>query len=792
MITRDRMLLRDMWHLRGQLLATALVVMCGVASFLSMRCTYDSLRIAQAEYYQAYRFANVFAQLKRAPQSLARQISEIGGVAGVSTRVVMGVTLNVPGLDEPASGRLVSIPDKTAGAERAPIINDLHLTQGRYVEPGQPGEVIASKAFAVANHLELGNTLGAVINGRWQQLTIVGIALSPEYIYEAGGGTIFPDNRRFGVLWMGETALAAAFNMEGAFNDVALTLSAGAVEADVIASLDLLLARYGGLGAYGREEQLSHRFISDEIAQNRVSSTYLPAIFLGVAAFLLHIVLSRLLTLQRTQIGLLKAFGYRNVTVGLHYLRLAAATVLTGVALGAAGGLYLGAQLTALYQDYYRFPTLPFAVTPEVVVIGIAVSLLAASAGALSAVRRAIALPPAVAMRPEPPPTYHASVLERSGLHRLLPASGRMILRHLLRRRWNSALSAFGIACAAGILVVGGWLLASITQLMEMQFEEVQREDVIILFNEPASASARYEVGRLPGVLYAESFRSVPVRFRNGHRSKRGEITGIETNSRLRRLVDAQARAVALPPEGLVLSSKLAEILAVGVGDTVRVEVMEGARPVREIPVSALVDELIGLGAYMEIAALNRVMREGSSLSGAYLAVDERQSDDLYATLKALPAVAGVAFRKALLTSFQEILDRSMVTATIINIIFACIIAFGVVYNGARIALSERGNELASLRVLGFTRREVSVILLGEQAVLTLAAIPLGFSFGIFLSWLLSLKFDTEFYRMPLLFNPGIFGLSLSVIVVAAAISGTLVARRVNRLDLIAVLKTRE
>ncbi len=787
MKTRDRMVIRDIWHLRGQLVATALVVMCGVASFVSMRCTYDSLRIAQAEYYQSYRFANVFAQLKRAPLSLARRIAEIEGVAGVRARVVMGVTLDVPGLDEPASGRLVAVPER-----RAPMINDVHLTRGRYVEPERPDEVIASKAFATANDLELGDTLGAVINGRWQKLTIVGIGLSPEYIYEAGGGTIFPDNRRFGVLWMGETALASAFNMEGAFNDVALTLSAGAREADVIARLDDMLTRYGGLGAYGREEQLSHRFISDEIAQNRISSTYLPAIFLGVAAFLLNIVLSRLVALQRTEIGLLKAFGYSNFDVGMHYLKLAAITVLSGVVIGAAVGLYLGAQLTTVYQHYYRFPALPFAVTPEVIAIGVMVSLAAATAGALSAVRRAALLPPAVAMRPEPPPTYRETVLERSGLNRILPASGRMIGRHLLRRRWHSFMSTFGIACAAGILLVGGFLLASRSHLMHMQFEEVQREDVLIVFNEPASASARLEVGRLPGVLYAEPFRSVPVRFRSAHRSKRAEIIGIEHGSRLRRLVDAEGRTVDLPPDGLVVSRKLAEVLSVNAGDTLQVEVLEGTRPVRSIQISRLVDELIGLGAYMEISALNRVMREGPSISGAYLAIDEQHAGDLYTSLKNLPAVGGVAFREALLKSFQEILDRSVVTATLINIVFACIIAFGVVYNGARIALSERGNELASLRVLGFTRREVSTILLGEQAVLTLAAIPMGFSFGILLSWLLSLQLDTEFYRMPLVFTSSTFSLSLVVVLVAAAVSGALVARRLNELDLIAVLKTRE
>jgi putative ABC transport system permease protein len=320
------MLWRDLWHLRGQVAAAALVVACGVAAFVAMRGTYESLLLAQADYYRAYRFADVFAQLKRAPENLATRIAEIPGVAQVRTRVAMQVTLDVPGLEEPATGRLVSIPEKAR-----PMLNDLFLASGRYVEPRRDDEVIVSEAFAVANGLKIGDSIGAIINGRWKQLRIVGAALAPEYIYEVGGGMIFPDNRRFGVLWMGEKALATAFNMDGAFNDIALSLTAGASQGDVIERLDRLLEPYGGLGAYSREDQLSHRFISDEISQNRVSSTYIPAIFLSVAAFLLHIVLSRLVSMQRTEIGLLKAFGYGNLTVGLHYLKFATVTVLCGL-----------------------------------------------------------------------------------------------------------------------------------------------------------------------------------------------------------------------------------------------------------------------------------------------------------------------------------------------------------------------------------------------------------------------------------------------------------------------------
>jgi putative ABC transport system permease protein len=785
--TRNRMFWRDLWHLRGQVSAAALVVACGVAAFVSMRSTYESLLFAQAEYYAAYRFADVFIQVKRAPENIAARIAEIPGVAQVRTRAAMPVTLDVPGLQEPVTGQLISVPDR-----RRPMINDLFLRRGRYVEANRDDEVIISEAFAVANQLNVGDSIGAIINGRWQRLRIVGTALSPEYIYEVGRGTIFPDNRRFGVMWMAERVLAAAFNMDGAFNDLALTLSAGASQADVIERLDLLLSRYGGLGAYGREDQLSHRFISDEIAQNRVTSTYIPAIFLSVAAFLLHTVLSRLVAMQRTEIGLLKAFGYSNATVGLHYLKLALVTVSGGVVLGTIAGHYLGASLTELYRNYYRFPRLDHHVSAGVLAVTLIVSFAAAILGALGAARHAALLPPAEAMRAEPPATFRSGSLERIGLARLLPSSALMIARSVLRRGWKSVLAVLGIACAAGMLVLGGFFYDAIRYLMWVQFEVVQRDHVTVTFNEPKSASARHELDRLPGVLRSEPFRSAPVRLRFAHRSRRVELTGLTAHSDLRRLIDLKLRAVELPAEGMVVTAKLAELLGAKPGDFVIVEVLEQARPVRQVQIAGVVEELVGIAAYMDLAALNRLLGEQGALSGAYLAVDGEQISRLYRQLKNMPAVSGVAIREAVLKSFREILDRSVVVSNLINILFACVIAFGVVYNSARIALSERGNELASLRVLGFTRREVAVMLLGEQGVLIVLAIPLGFAMGAAICWLLVIQLSTELYRIPFVLNARTFGFAALVVAFTALTSGFLVVRRINRLDLVAVLKTRE
>lgn len=783
----NKILWRDFWHLRGQVIAAALVVACGVMAQVSMSSAYISLQSAQANYYKDYRFADVFAHLKRAPESLIEEIRALPGVAQVRTRVVADVTLDVPGLAEPASGRLVAIPEK-----QEPVVNDLYLRRGRYIEAGHPDEVLLSEVFAQANKLDVGDKLGAILNGRWRELTVVGIALSPEYIYEVGQGMLFPDNKRFGVLWMGHEALASAFNMRGAFNDVSLMLAHGAEQAEVISRLDQLLLRYGGLSAYGRNEQLSARFLSDELGEIEISATYLPAIFLAVAVFLIYIVLSRLVVMQRTQIGLIKAFGYSNFHVALHYLKFALMIVLAGLLPGLLLGVYLGKGVTNIYMDYFHFPELPLVVSPWVIFFASLLSLLAAAAGAVGAVRRVGALAPAEAMRPESPANFHAGVMEKSGLVRWLPASMRMILRNLSRKPWKALMSVLGIGLAVGLMMVASFMFEAVDYMMMVQFDRVQRDDVTVLLHEPRSPAVIYDIRQLAGVLQAEPFRAVPVRLRHEHRSKQIELIGLQPGSELRQIVDSQLRSIAVPAEGLLLTRKLGEMLGIKAGDRVTLEVLDGARQVREVVVSGLSDEFIGIGAYMEATALARLLREDNQVSGAWLRVDPLYSERLYTQLKRMPAVSGVSIRGAMIQSVEEIIDQTFTLISVVEMLLAAVLIVGVVYNSVRIALSERGNELASLRVLGFTRREVMVLLLGEQALLTLCALPVGLLIGYGMCAALAPVFDRELFRLPLVFGTMTFVYPVIAALISAMLSALLVARRLKNLDLIAVLKTRE
>ena len=783
-----RKVLRDLWHLRSQMVAVAAVMTCGIAMFVTLRSMHGWLREAQREYYEAFRFADVFASARRAPAPVARQLAAVPGVAAVRTRVVMDVTLDLPGLDEPGTGRLVGIPE-----QHVPMLNDLYLRRGRWIVPEHPEEVLVSEAFGRANGLQPGDSIPAVVNGRWQRLRVVGLALSPEYVYEIRGlGDIFPDNRRFGVLWMGERALGTAFQMEGAFNDVAIALAPGASEADVIDATDRLLAPYGGTGAYGRADHLSDMFVSSEIEETQITSVLLPSIFLGVTAFLLNMVLARLVATQRDQIAVLKAFGYGNTAIALHYLQLALGPVLAGAVVGTGVGVWLAVALSRIYARFYQFPIATYTQDWSVVGAAFLVAGGAALLGAVGAVRRAVRLPPAEAMRPEAPAAYRAGIVERLGLERLMSSAGRIVLRNIERRPLRALLAVTGIALATAIVMTGWFMFSAMDVMKQIQFEAVQRYDVMVVFGLPRSARAAWELTTIDGVRRVEPFRVVPVRLRHGHLAKRSAILGLEPGSELQRLVDRDMTVRDVPRGGLLLSDVLAGKLGVKAGDTVTVEVLDGKRPVRNLVVAALSRDVIGSSATMSLAALHEMLGEGGTLSGAYLSVDRRLAPQVYRTLKETPAVSGVVVRESVLRGFEETIAQSFSISITMMVAFACIIAAGIVYNGARVALSERGRELASLRVLGFSRGEVTRLLLGEQVLLTLAGLPVGLFLGYGLAWLVAYRFESDLFRIPLVIRPATIAYSLAVVIGAALLSALAVRRRIHRLDLVAVLKTRE
>ena len=782
----NRKLLRDLVAMKGQAFAITMVVASGVAIYVMYLSNFESLRETQRAYYERSRFGDVFVSLKRAPLALGAEIARIPGVSAVETRVVTGVTLDLPGLDQPAHGRLVSI-----SAERRPAVNDLFLRRGRWVARGRADEVLASEGFATANGLHPGDHVPAIINGRRQDLHIVGVALSPEYVYSIPAGEMVPDDKRYGIFWMEGQALAAALDMVGGFNDVSAKLAPGLAPDDAVRRLDQLLEPFGGFGAVPRALQISHWMLESELNQLQSFGFLLPLVFLLVAAFTLNVALTRVLTRQRPQIASLKALGYGNAAIGWHYVKWSLVVGGAGLAIGLAVGAWLGSAIGNLYNQFFRFPALIFHVPLSVVIGAATLTVAVAGAGALAAVRRAVRVPPAEAMRPEAPARYRRGVLER-WFGALLGTTGRMVMRNMLRHPFRAVASVFGIGLAVAVLMIGLVFTEIMDRLIEIQFSVVERQDVTVTFTEPRSSDAQHALARLPGVLAVEPQRSVAARVRAGHHHRNLAISGVPQDPRFRRIIDASGRSIRLPPAGVVLSKALADALGVSTGATLLLEVLEGARPVQSVDVAGVVDDMMGLAVYMDLDALHGMMREGDVATGALLLVDANQEAPLSKALKELPAVAGAGFKATVVESFRNTMASNMNLTIFINVLFASVIAFGVVYNTARVSLSERSHELASLRVLGFTRAEISLVLLGELATLTLAALPTGAVLGYLLLAAIMQTVQSEVYRIPLYVSHQAVAWSCLGILGAATASGLIVRRRLDRLDLVAVLKVRE
>lgn len=783
-----RKLWRDLLRLRGQVITIALVVACGIASFVTMRSTYDSLLFTRDSYYESRRFADVFVHLEQAPEALEEQLEAIPGVAQAYTRVVETAMVPMPDMARPASGTIVSLPP-----DGDPPINAVYLKQGRMLDPDRTDEVLLLEVFARAHGIEPGDHVPAVINGTLRELRVVGIAMSPEFMLMIPPGAMTFDPKQVTAMWMNRDVVEAAFRREGAFNDVVFQLQPGASEPAVVDAIDAMLEPYGGTGAVLREKQPSNYLLEGELLQLESMSTVVPFIFLFVAAFLLNVVLSRLVTLQRQQIATLKAVGYSDRAVGLHYLQLVSVIVLIGAVIGLGVGTYLGDAMTSLYTDeYFRFPAPEHRVSTQVAVIGVGVSLGAAVVGALAAARRVSRMQPAEAMRPPAPATYRKTLLEWLGLFRFLGPATRMVLREVQRRPLRVLLSAVGISMAIGILVVSRFMFDAVEFMIEVQAHESMREDVTVTLAKPLPNRAVRELEQLPGVFRAEGLRSAAVRFHAGHVTREGVLFGYPADGELRRVLDRDANWHHVPPEGTLMTAKLAEILGVEAGDTVLAELREGDRGTREVVVAALVDDSFGLQGHMRKGALHRLLREDDVVSQVVMRVDPQQRTEVMRRLKEIPWVLGVSSPDDFRERFEEQSGEMIAVYTLILTIFASIIAVGVVYNNARVALSQRSRDLASLRVLGFTNAEITTILFGEQAIQVFLAIPIGLVVGYFMVLGIFSTVDPETYRMPIMISMQTYVYASLVALAAAVVSALLVRRKIHRLDLIGVLKTRE
>ena len=783
----DIKLYRDLIRLWPQVLAISLVMACGVAVFVMSISATRSLEGTRDAFYDRYRFASVFKSVNRAPVYLEKRIKQIPGVSSVELRVVQPIVIDVAGMVEPASGLVISIPDKGE-----PSVNRLYLRNGRLPEPGKTGEIAVLEAFAVAHALSPGDTLTALINGRKRQLTIVGVVLAPEYIYVVGPGELIPDPGRFGVLFMPRKVVSALYDMEGAFDDIALTTLRDANINSIVDALDTLLKPYGGGGAYARSDQVSHAFLDNELTQLRAMASVIPLIFLAIAAFLVNMILSRLIALEREQIGLLKAVGYYTLAVAWHYAKLAIVIAVIGFIIGTVTGIWLGRSLMKLYAEFFSFPFLIYSRNFDLYFIAGFVAAAAAVTGATKAIWETVTLAPAVAMRPPAPERYRSPTLSNIQSMAFFSRLSVLAVRHLIRRPIRTLLTVLGTALSVALLITSLFPFDSIDSMIDTIYFRTNRQDATVEFNKSLSPAAITDMSALGGVLNVEPYRASAAVIKNGHREKRVFIQGLPKNSQLQQVLDIDSETIRPLSGGLMVSERLADALRLKIGDQADVEILQQVNRVVSVPVSAIAQNFTGLRVYMDTEAMDRLLSGGPRISGVQISMDENQLDKIYHAVKFTPGIASVALTDFSRRKFREVIGKNILISTTVYIVLAVIITFGVIYNSARIQLSERARELASLRVFGFTRWEVSSVLVLELAIIVLAAQPVGWLLGYGFSALVTVGFETDLFRIPLIINLSTYAHSSMIVIIAAALSTIVVVRRVANLDLIRVLKTRE
>jgi putative ABC transport system permease protein len=783
----DRKLLRDFKRLWKQAFAISMVLACGVAILLTALGMYKALSDTRETYYERNRFAEVFSAVQRAPERLASELAAIDGVWAVETRTVGNTVLDIPGRDVSATGRILSLP-----VEGAPRLNVPILKTGRLPDPAATDEVMVNANFAIANGFQLGDVFYANLNGQKRPLVITGTAQSPEFIYTIGPGAVMPNNATFGIIWMPQTAVAAAFDMTGAFNDVSLTLTAGAQKANVIDAVDRLLDPYGSLGAFGRDLHPSDSFIDAEITQLRTMASILPPIFFGISAFLVSMVMGRIIALERSQIGLLKAVGYSNLEICLHYLMLAGLIALLGIGIGWIAGGYLARVLATQYALYFDFPFLIFSTSLWVYAASGIAALLTTTLGATQTAIKASRLAPAIAMQPPAPPQFKRSLIDHAMVAAKFSQPTIMILRSLLRWPVRSGLTILGLALAVSTVVSPSFFSYALDKIVDSAFYESARQDAILVLAHDMPENVLATAAALPAVLQVEGQQYHPIILRNGLYEKRTTIQAGRPDSDLSRVISSDGTQINVPAGGVVLTERLAAHLRVGVGDQVAASFLSGRQETHTLTVTGTIAQYFGLGAYMDLDYANTLLRQSTRISLVNVSLDDAEVVALHAALKNIPKLVGIVMMTDTRRSFSDTIEQSIGVMNMVYIVIALLITIGVTYNGARIQLSERSHELASLRILGFTRSEVSYILIGETMLLSVLAQPLGWWIGAEIATAMANGFSSDLYSMPLVLHPAIFAKASFVVLMTSFGSVMMVRRRLDKQNLVSVMKVRE
>ncbi|MBE0466629.1 MAG: ABC transporter permease [Candidatus Desulforudis sp.] len=785
-------LIRTIRTTLGQFLAVTAVVMLGISIYVTMNTSYHTMMYSQDKFYLDNNFADYYFHVVRAPQHVTRHIEALPGVVKATGRLQEDVPIVKDG-NERATARLVSYP-----LPMDTEVNRLQLLEGRLFDKDSQGggvEVLVDPQYAAAHDLTFGDTVMIVTGGHQVPLTVVGTAISPEFVYPMkDASTLFPVPETFGIFMLSHRQAQQILDFSGQLNQVVLQLAPGADAERVAARVEDILEPYGNLAAYPRDDQLSHAVMQAELEGLRLSSIYLPLIFLGIAAAIQYVLLNRMVRAQRGQIGIMKALGYDSGQIMLHYTGYALAVAVLGATLGSGLGLLFVSAITGLYGQFFNLPLVSARPDYAVVGHGFALGLAVATISGLTASRSVTGIHPAESMRPEPPKGGGRVFIEHWGwLWTKLDPSWRLSLRTISRNWVRFGVTVAGVICAVGMLVVALFANDSVDYMLHRHYYQDQDADYVLNFTAPLPEPELTDITRLDGVLAAEPFFQVPVKLSFAGRSEDEVLMGLPADAVMRTLFTDTGRALPVPETGMIVNETAAAKLGVQVGDQVQVETRLGLGPPRHstFTVEGLNHQLIGGGAYVSLEQANQALQERNLISGVMLRVDPGLAQAVESEINAMTGVSAVLGRQQELDNFYELLDM-MVASVAIMVGFAAVLGFAIVYNTAMVNFTERRRELATLRVVGFSFRGVSGLLLKETFLQSVLGVALGLPFGLLLARGMIEAQSTDLYSLPVIISAQSYVLAALGGILFILVAQRFIARGVRRLDLVDVLKNKD
>lgn len=794
----ERRLLRMVRGTWGQFLALVSIVMLGVLIYISMTTAYMNLSRSQQSFYQENEFADYFLQVVKAPQAESKRLADIPGVVKVSGRIQKDISFI-----KPDGGRgTLRLTSYSLPVENE--LNHIQVVSGRMFAPegGQGIEVLVDPKFAQANHLEQGGRLTVIAGNRELTLNVVGTAVSPEFIYlMKDAASLMPEPEEFGVLMMPYQQAEQVLNMQGQINQVLLKLAPGADEAQVKAQAEKMLEPYGNLAAYNRDKQLSHVTLKGELEGLRVSSRFLPLIFFLVAAGIQFLLLGRMIKAQRSSIGVMKALGLSNIRIVIHFVSYPVCVSLIGSVLGSIFGIYLASVFSQMYAMFFNLPATIGGINSTAIIYSLVITLLVGISSGLLACRGILGIQPAEAMRAQAPTRGGSIALEKwSFFWNSLSSAWRMSLRTMFRNRTRFAVTVLGVAGTVIILIMAFFSSDATDYMMERHFSMENRYDFLVTFTAPLKQSEIMYWQQWGEIEQMEPSLQVPVKVSNGLNNRdegRPEeddsLQGLRVGEKLLGIYSVNGEELTIPEQGVLLNERTARKLRVQTGDWIYVESKLGIGPSHRarLQVAGISQALMGGGSYVSLDTANRLLDESKLFNALMLKVDSEKTEQFKDRLEKMTAVSSVVSRDKEQANWNKMM-ASMIFFVGVMILFGAILGLAIIYNSSLMNFNERKKELASLRVIGFTRREIGSLLFKETALQAITGIVIGLPLGRWLGALYIDAVSTDLYTMPVIIYPQTYFIVAGSTIAFILAGFALVVPKLKQLDLVEALKNQD